>query len=112
MRIAVPVANGVLSMHFGHCEAFTLVDVDPDSRAIVNTEETSAPPHQPGLLPRWLGEQGVDVVIAGGMGQRAHSLFAEQNVSVVVGASPVSPEVLVKDYLDGTLQTGENVCDH
>ena len=112
MRIAVPVVNGVLSMHFGHCEAFALVDVDPDSRTIVKTEEAGAPPHQPGLLPRWLGDKDVDIVIAGGMGQRARSLFEEQNVSVVVGASSESPKVLVKHYLAGTLQTGDNVCDH
>jgi predicted Fe-Mo cluster-binding NifX family protein len=99
-------------MHFGHCEEFALVDVDPDNKEINNTELIDAPPHQPGLLPRWLHEQGANVIIAGGMGQRAQQLFAQNDIQVVIGASALTPEELVKAYLEGTLQTGENICDH
>ncbi len=112
MRIAIPLAAGRLSMHFGHCEQFALVDVDPDNKKIDNTELIDAPPHQPGLLPRWLHEQGANVIIAGGMGQRAQQLFAQNDIQVVIGASALTPEELVKAYLEGTLQTGENICDH
>lgn len=112
MKIAIPLAAGRLSMHFGHCEEFALVDVDPDNKEINNTELIDAPPHQPGLLPRWLHEQGANVIIAGGMGQRAQQLFAQNDIQVVIGASALTPEELVKAYLEGTLQTGENICDH
>jgi predicted Fe-Mo cluster-binding NifX family protein len=112
MKIAIPLAAGRLSMHFGHCEEFALVDVDPDNNKINNTELIDAPPHQPGLLPRWLHEQGANVIIAGGMGQRAQQLFAQNDIQVVIGASALTPEELVKAYLEGTLQTGENICDH
>lgn len=112
MRIAIPVANGRLSMHFGHCEAFDLVDVDPQSKTVLKQETVAAPEHQPGLLPRWLAEHGATVIIAGGMGQRAQGLFAEHGITVVVGAPPETPETLVRAYLDGTLKTGDNVCDH
>jgi predicted Fe-Mo cluster-binding NifX family protein len=70
------------------------------------------PPHEPGLLPRWLHEQGATVIIAGGMGQRAQGLFAENGIKVVVGAPAEAPDALVRAYLDGTLKTGGNVCDH
>lgn len=112
MRIAIPLVQGKLSMHFGHCEAFALVDADPESRKITGTELAAAPPHQPGLLPRWLSELGADMIIAGGMGNRAQMLFANQGIEVVVGAPAEAPEVLVTQYLEGTLVSGENVCDH
>ena len=112
MRIAIPVASGKLAMHFGHCEQFALIDVDETKGTIVGKEFVDAPPHQPGLLPRWLAERGAKVVIAGGMGQRAQTIFVENGITVVIGASSESPEQIVAAYLDGDLQTGENICDH
>jgi predicted Fe-Mo cluster-binding NifX family protein len=112
MRIAIPLADGRLSLHFGHCECFALVDVDPVAKTIVGREDLASPPHQPGLLPPWLAQRGANVIIAGGMGQRAQGLFAQQGIQVVVGAPPETPEQLVGDYLAGTLVSGENLCDH
>ncbi len=112
MRIAIPLADGKLSMHFGHCERFALVDVDTTVKKILKREDIDAPPHQPGLLPPWLAERGANLIIAGGMGQRAQGLFSEQGIQVVVGAPAETPEKLVEDYLAGTLQSGANVCDH
>ena len=112
MRIAIPLANGKLSMHFGHCERFSLVDVNPAEKRILKREDIEAPPHVPGLLPSWLAERGANVIIAGGMGQRAQGLFAQQGIQVVVGAPADTPERLVSEYLAGTLRVGENVCDH
>lgn len=112
MRIAIPLANGTLCSHFGHCEHFALVDVDPGSKRIVSREDVEAPPHQPGLLPPWLAERGAKVIIAGGMGHRAQLLFTEQGIEVVVGAPVKSPEELVAAYLEGSLPSGANPCDH
>ena len=112
MKIAIPVANGTLAMHFGHCDRFALVSVDAAERKVVGREDIEAPPHEPGLLPRWLAERGATVIIAGGMGQRAQGLFAERGIQVIVGAPAEAPEKLVSDYLAGRLQAGENVCDH
>jgi predicted Fe-Mo cluster-binding NifX family protein len=77
MRIAIPLADGSLAMHFGHCASFALVDVDPAAKRILKREDVAAPPHQPGLLPPWLAQHGATLIIAGGMGQRAQVLFAE-----------------------------------
>jgi predicted Fe-Mo cluster-binding NifX family protein len=59
-----------------------------------------------------LAERGVNMIIAGGMGQRAQQLFAQQGIQVVVGASAESPEKLIADFFTGTLETGVNACDH
>lgn len=112
MKIAIPMADGKLTTHFGHCESFALVDVDPTEKKILRREDIIPPPHEPGLLPPWLAERGVKMVIAGGMGQRAQGLFAEQGIQVFVGAPADTPEILVGNYLSGTLQTGVNACDH
>jgi predicted Fe-Mo cluster-binding NifX family protein len=112
MKIAIPVTGGVLSAHFGHCEQFALFTVDDTSRTIGEPQVLPAPPHEPGMLPRWLHEQGATVIIAGGMGGRAQGLFAEAGIQVVVGAPVAAPEAVARGFLDGTLRPGANICDH
>ena len=112
MRIAMPLADGKLCAHFGHCEEFALIDVDTEGGSIVATDIAAAPAHQPGLLPRWLAEQGAGTIIAGGMGNRAQTLFSDQGISVIVGVAPEKPETLARQYLAGELSTGDILCDH
>jgi Mrp family chromosome partitioning ATPase/predicted Fe-Mo cluster-binding NifX family protein len=112
MRIAIPVVEGRLSQHFGHSDTFAIVDADGDSGQILNRKDLTPPRHEPGALPRWLHDEGVNVIIAGGMGQRAQQLFEQNQIEVVVGAPAESPENLVSAYLSNTLQAGENICDH
>jgi len=52
------------------------------------------------------------VVIAVGMGTRAQSLFNQNRIGVVIGTLESDPEKAVLNYLNGTLATGENICDH
>ena len=111
MKIAIPLADGRLAMHFGHCEQFALVEAD-EQNTIVNTTLLTPPRHEPGVLPAWLTEHGADVIISGGMGMRAQQLFAQNNIAVVVGAPGETPEQIVAAYLNGTLETGDNICDH
>ncbi|MGB2754490.1 MAG: P-loop NTPase [Phycisphaerae bacterium] len=110
MRYAIPTADGVLAMHFGHADSFTFVDV-ADGR-ITDVRSATPPAHAPGVLPAWLKENGVDIIIAGGMGSRARDLFTRNGIAVVVGAPSTAAEALVNQHLAGTLKTGDNVCDH
>jgi predicted Fe-Mo cluster-binding NifX family protein len=112
MKIAIPLHQGNLSLHFGHCEHFALIEVDIQNKKILAKNLHEPPPHEPGVLPRWLSELGTDLIIAGGMGRRAQELFAANNIAVVVGAQASAPEELIMAYLGGNLQTGENCCDH
>lgn len=107
---AIPLESGRLCSHFGHCEQFAILEVE--NGAIVGERLVTPPPHEPGLLPGWLAERGITDVIAGGMGQRALNLFAAQNIRVYVGAQPKSPKELVADWLEMSLVTGANACDH
>lgn len=112
MRIAIPVTDGKLSAHFGHCEQFAIIDADTDTRDIKSQELVKPPAHEPGALPRWLSGLHVELIIAGGMGRRAQQLFEQSGIDVVVGAANDSPQELTKQYLAGQLQTGQNICDH
>ena len=110
MKFAIPLAEGKLTAHFGHCQEFALVDVEDNQ--IKNKETLVPPPHEPGVLPKWLHKLGTNVIIAGGMGARAIDLFAQNNIEVIVGAPSLTPEELVGRYLDNTLESGANICDH
>ena len=112
MKIAIPVANGILCPHFGHCENFAIINADPEKKSILSTELAEPPPHEPGLLPKWLAEMGVELVIAGGMGARAQDLFAAAKVQTIVGAEMDKPGNIVMKYFARTLETGPNRCDH
>ena len=108
--IAIPTSDGLLDAHFGHCRQFTLIEVEDDM--MMGVTVIDAPPHQPGLLPPWLAERGVTDVIAGGMGQRAIQLFNQYGINVFVGAPLLSPQELVKGFLENTITFAANYCDH
>jgi predicted Fe-Mo cluster-binding NifX family protein len=105
MKIAMPIHGGKLSQHFGHSEQFSLIDVEDQS--IRSREDLTPPPHEPGLLPRWLKEKGVTLVIAGGMGQRAQAIFEQAGIEVICGAPSQESDEVLNSYLKGTLETAE-----
>ncbi len=109
-KIAIPIENGHLCSHFGHCQQFAIIETKDSS--IIEITEVTPPPHEPGLLPKWLAERGITDVIAGGIGQKAISLFNQQNIQVSIGALAKPPKELAEDWLKDTLITGENACDH
>jgi ATP-binding protein involved in chromosome partitioning len=111
MRIAVPTAAGTLCPHFGHCETFAIIDID-DNRRITGERQAQPPAHEPGALPRWLQQEGVNVVIAGGMGMRAQQLFQQAGIEVVVGAPGEPAKNVAMAWLQGALKQGDNLCDH
>lgn len=112
MRIAMPVADGKLFPHFGHCGAFALFDISEDGKSIASMKEVVPPPHEPGILPPWLAKQGATHVLASGMGARAVELFEANGVAVVLGVLEGDARERVLEYLEGRLQTGSNACDH
>lgn len=112
MKIAIPTAGGKLCQHFGHCETFVFFEVDIDSRKILNKEEIVPPEHVPGILPPWVAEHGVTLVLAGGMGGHAQSLFNQIGIRVIAGCPSETPEKIALNFLEQTLVLGKNGCDH
>jgi predicted Fe-Mo cluster-binding NifX family protein len=109
-KIAIPMENGKLCAHFGHCEKFAFVEVL--NNEITEIKELIPPDHEPGLYPKWIAEFGVTDVIAGGMGQKAIALFNEENINVFVGAPANPAKELVLDFIAEKLSLNANYCNH
>lgn len=110
-KIAIPVDDsGVLDAHFGHCSFIILMDVE--NKVIISQEKVVPPPHEPGLLPKWLADKGATDIIAGGMGQKAIQLFNGYGVNAFVGAPKVSAKELAEGFLNESLSFTANYCDH
>lgn len=109
-KIAIPTSNDCLCSHFGHCEKFKIIETADNK--IVKEETVTPPPHEPGVFPAWLAEKGVTHIIAGGIGQRAISLFSQNNIKVLYGVAEKPSKEIISDFMNGKLETGSNACDH
>jgi predicted Fe-Mo cluster-binding NifX family protein len=109
MKIAISTDSGYVSAHFGRCPAYTLVEIQDGE--IIKREEIPNPGHQPGFLPVYLSQRGVNAIIAGGMGPRAQGLFAEKNIQTIIGVQGRIDEVIER-FLRQELKPGQDLCDH
>ena len=109
MRIAVSAddssgLNSVVSPHFGRCPYYVLVDLEgSEVRQLGTVQNPYYGHHQPGQVPGFIESQGADVMLAGGMGRRAISLFEQCGIEVATGASGTVRRAL-EEYLGGALQ--------
>lgn len=108
MKVAISTDNNEVSAHFGRCRHYTIFEVagnEVTGKTVIDT-----PGHQPGMLPVFLSEKGVNVVISGGMGPRAQTLFLGMNIEPIIGVTGKVDEV-IRDFLKGTLKRGESTCN-
>lgn len=96
MRIAIPPQGGDLHPHCGHCIGFALIDRTPATGSAGAREDIQTLKDRLGLLPPWLNERGVTIVIAGGIGDPARSLLSERSVAATVGTKEEGQAVLVE----------------
>ncbi|HHT27794.1 MAG TPA: dinitrogenase iron-molybdenum cofactor [Firmicutes bacterium] len=107
IKVAVASEKEMVAEHFGHCANFNIYETE-DGR-ITSSASIANPGHRPGFLPNFLYEQGVKVVISGGMGGGAIEIFNEKGIEVITGASGNAREA-VEAYLRGTLKSTGSVC--
>lgn len=110
MKIVIPSADGRLCGHFGHCEYFTFVDVEPENKEILSIENKVPEDGISCQSASWIASQGANVILAGGMGGRPMAIFAQNGVKVVAGCPELEVKEIVEQYMNGTLATGENSC--
>jgi predicted Fe-Mo cluster-binding NifX family protein len=109
MKVAISTEGGSVAEHFGRCPAYTILEIEEGR--VVQRSEIANPGHQPGFLPRFLSERGVECVIAGGMGPRAQGLFAQQGIETIRGVQGPLDEVIAQ-LISGTLAPGKDLCGH
>jgi len=109
MKVAISTDNGYVSAHFGRCGSYTIVEIKEG--ITLNREEIPNPGHQPGFLPQYLSEKGVNCIIAGGMGPRAQGLFAQKSIETITGVQGSVDEVIEK-FIKQELEPGGDLCEH
>jgi predicted Fe-Mo cluster-binding NifX family protein len=107
MRIAISTDGDFVSAHFGRCPSFTLVDIEGNK--MVKKEEVQNPGHEPGAIPEFLHGQGVNCIVAGGMGMRAETFFSQYGIQTVVGISGKVDDI-IKQFEQGIVKGGESLC--
>ena len=107
MRIAISTDGDFVSPHFGRCPAFTILDIEGGK--VTNKELVENPGHQPGFIPQFLHQKGVQCIVAGGMGMRARELFNELGIETIMGVSSKIDEAVEK-LQTGTLKGGASLC--
>lgn len=109
IKLAIACDGDSVSPHFGRCEKYVLVLIKDGE--IVEKREILNPGHRPGFLPGFLKAQGVNVVIAGGIGAKARELLQHYGISCILGVTGIVDEV-IDSYLKGTLSPGQSQCQH
>ena len=93
--------EGMLAGHFGRCPYYVFVRVR--GREVGDVEVRENPffqGHEPGVVPQFVASEGANVIIAGGMGQRAVEWFQRLGVQPVTVVGGKIRDVL-GEYLSG-----------
>ena len=109
MKIAVTYDNGNVFQHFGKTESFKVYEVE--DQKVVSSEVISSNGSGHGALAGLLAEQGVDVLICGGIGGGAQAALSEAGIELCAGAQGNTDEA-VEAYLKGELVSSGVNCDH
>ncbi len=108
MKIAVPNNNGEVNQHFGQSQSFAVIDIDSNS---VTEVSAAGLQHKHEGLAGLLKEQGVEVVIVGGIGAGALQSLESQGIKVLFGASGPIKEV-AETFARGEFVSHRTVCNH
>lgn len=110
MKIAIPYENGQVFQHFGHSALFKIYDTE--NGKILSSEIVSTNGQGHGALVGFLVQNGVNVVLCGGIGAGAQNALAQAGIQLFGGISGAADSV-VADYLAGNLVFDPNAhCDH
>ena len=109
MKIAATYDNGNIFQHFGKTEFFKVYEVEDNK--VVSSEVIGSNGTGHGALAGLLAEQGISVLICGGIGGGAQTALAEAGIEVCSGAQGNTDEA-VEAYLKGELTSAGTTCDH
>ena len=107
MKVAISTDSGMVAAHFGRCPTFTIVEIEAGK--VLKRDEVANPGHQPGFIPKFLNERGVECIVTGGMGHRAMALFNEFGIQTILGIKGSIDNVIGK-LSKGELKSGKSVC--
>lgn len=114
MKVSIPTKDengleGVVEPHFGKAPTYTIIDTETNQVTVIpNTSEHMG---GTGLPPEYLHENGVDIMLCGGLGFKAVNMFESYGIKVFVGAGCTVRDTF-EAWKAGKLQnaTAENSC--
>jgi len=111
MKIAMPSEQGYVNQHFGRSKEFTVVELENEN--IVSQKKVSAEAlqHNHAGLAGLMQDEGVDVVIVGGIGAYAMQALEATGLKVVSGGSGKIEDV-VACFIRGELISRPQACSH
>ncbi len=110
MKIAVTHENGQVFQHFGHTEQFKIYEVENDEIVNMTVVNTNGSGH--GALATFLKEQGVSVLICGGIGGGAQNALTDADIKWYGGVKGDCNQAVIS-YLVGKLDYNPDAkCDH
>ena len=110
MKIAVTYEAGLIFQHFGHTAQFKIYEIENDAVKTAEVIDTNG--HGHGALAGFLQEQGVSVLICGGIGGGAQMALNDAGIQLFGGVSGDADEA-VEALLAGQLAFNPNVrCNH
>lgn len=110
MKIAVTYENGMVFQHFGHTEKFKIYQIENNEIMNMTVVNTNGSGH--GALSGFLKDEGVDVLICGGIGGGAQKALSEAGIKCFGGVKGDCNQAVI-NYLVGKLDYDPDVkCDH
>lgn len=110
MKIAVTYENGLIFQHFGHTEQFKLYDVENGKITKTRIIETNGQGH--GALSVFLAQEGVNILLCGGIGGGAQTALSEAGIQLYGGIAG-SADDAVNAFLAGKLDYNPDIrCSH
>ncbi len=117
-RIAIPSTDkggldGQRSGHFGHCDVFTLVDVEEGKIKEITTISNQSHVQGGCMVPvNLLAENNVNALIVGGIGMRPLMGFRQVGIDVYHDAERPEIRPVVEDLIAGKLPiiSDDQVC--
>jgi len=117
-RIAVPSVgeggiDGQRSGHFGHCDVFTVIDVEKGKIKEISTIQNAEHVQGGCMVPvNLLAGHRVDALIVGGIGMRPLMGFNQVGIDVYHDAERIDIKPVVEDLIAGTLPviSDDQVC--
>jgi ATP-binding protein involved in chromosome partitioning len=103
MKIAIPMAEGKFSEHFGGAKAFLIFEGNLKTQRLGGKDVFGAPEHKPGALPKWLEEQQVDALVSSAIGERALKILEKAGIDVFLADGDTEPSALATACLSGRL---------
>jgi predicted Fe-Mo cluster-binding NifX family protein len=110
IKIAVPTAEDMVDSHFGHCDHYTIFEIDEKNNIV---DKMYLPAGQgcgcKSGISTILNNIGVKLMLSGNMGDGAKNVLEAADIQVIRGCSGNVTE-LVQEYLKGTLNDSGLSC--